>query len=97
MGYSSVTADNKAYEMIERAGVRLALAAKGFTVPNAQGLVSQCLHDQEADYADRLRSADMIFRVNGMYIEKHLIATVSLPSDIVNATDADLLNLIDNS
>lgn len=65
VGYSPVTADVKAGEIMEQKGVRQALDDYGFNEDNAKQVVAEILLKKEAQDKDRLKAADMVFEVQG--------------------------------
>lgn len=65
VGYSPVTADVKAGEIMEQKGVREALNDYGFNEDNAKQVVAEILLKKDAQDKDRLKAADMVFEVQG--------------------------------
>lgn len=78
VGYGRKTALVRSGAILESEGVKLALAAKGFTEANAKGVVAKILTDEKEKSDTRLKAADMAFKVHGSYAaEKVLIGVVN--------------------
>ena len=65
VGYSEMSADKKATEIIESKGTQQALETYGFTEDNAKKVVSEIMQDRFVEAPVRLKAADMIFEVHG--------------------------------
>lgn len=71
-GYSEKSAKSSSKEIIEQKGVQQELIVRGFDPETAKSVVAEILVGAEED-RDRLKAADMIFKVNGEYApEKHI-------------------------
>lgn len=62
---SNKDAPNK---VLETPGVMTALDELGFTSENAKKVVQKILNSEEAEHRDRLKAADMVFKVKGDYV-----------------------------
>ncbi len=79
VGYSTLSADRKATEILESKGTQEELALLGFDSINAKRVVAEALNDPKAQWKDRLKAADMVFDVNGDKApEKHIVVTKKL-------------------
>jgi hypothetical protein len=89
-GYSEITADSSAKIILESEGVKEELkTVYGFDPDTAKNVVADILIGGEED-RDRLKAADMIFKVHGSYAaEKHANFNVNY-----NTTDSKLDALI---
>lgn len=67
-GYGEVTADRHSKTIIEQKGVQEALEARGFSVDRAKEVVGQILDSETNQPKDRLKAADMVFKVHGAYV-----------------------------
>jgi len=80
VGYAINTAEVKSKEIIEQKGVQEELAKLGFDPENAKRVVGEILNSGEDP--NRLKAADMIFKVNGSYApEKSINVNVSMIDD----------------
>lgn len=68
VGYAKNTAEAKPGQIIEQAGVQEELAVLGFTVERAKSVVGEILDDPDKQPKDRLKAADMVFKVHGAYV-----------------------------
>lgn len=76
VGYSDLSAEHKATEIIESVGVQNVLRKLGFDSNNAKRVVAEIMNKEDAQDKDRLKAADMIFEVFGDKApEKHLVVT----------------------
>ena len=76
VGYSELTAQAKASDIIEGNGVQEELNNLGFSSEGAKKVVAEILYKQTAKDNDRLKAADMVFDVHGDKApEKHLVIT----------------------
>ena len=83
----------KPSEIINNIGVKLALQARGFTEENAKGVVAKILLNGKDE--NKLRSAEMIFKVFGSYAaEKHAMVVATVVDDM---DDTALLSLISDN
>lgn len=55
-------------KVLETSGVMEALDELGFTSENAKKVVQKILNNEEAEHRDRLKAADMVFKVKGDYV-----------------------------
>jgi len=79
VGYSELSADKKATEIIESIGTQEALADFGFTEDNAKMVVAEILLDPETDKNTRINAAKEVFKVQGSYApEKKLVGSFNL-------------------
>lgn len=67
-GYAVKTAEGHAPEIIEQKGVQEALEARGFSIARAKEVVGAILDDEGNMPKDRLKAADMVFKVHGAYV-----------------------------
>lgn len=67
-GYSEISAESSAHILMELPGVKNELTALGFDVDTAKGVVGDILTDPEKMPKDRLKAADMVFKVHGAYV-----------------------------
>lgn len=89
VGYSEMTGEKKATEVINSKGTKEALAALGFDEDNAKRVVGEILNKEYAEDKDRLKAADMIFEVFGTKApEKHLNINVPIPIDNVRENNS---------
>lgn len=61
-GYSPVSAMASAKVIMEQEGVREALAARGFSVANADNVVANILTDDDEQAKDRLKAAELVYK-----------------------------------
>lgn len=66
-GYAVKTAEGHAPEIIGQKGVRDALEARGFDVATAKQVVGRILRGEKSLDKDKLKAADMVFKVHGAY------------------------------
>lgn len=67
-GYAVKTAEGHAPDILEQKGVKDELAIMGFSVERAKAVVGQILDDEDKMPKDRLKAADMVFKVHGAYV-----------------------------
>lgn len=73
VGYKETVAKHKQKEIIESEGVQTELILLGFDEITAKEVVSTILTNEDNEPRDRLKAADMVFKVHGSYAaEKHL-------------------------
>lgn len=73
VGYSELSAEHKATEILNSKGVQEELIILGFDSNNAKRVVGKILDNEYAEERDRLKAAEMVFKVNGdLAPEKHL-------------------------
>lgn len=68
VGYSKETAEGAPGRTIEQAGVQEELVVLGFSVERAKSVVGEILDDADKQPKDRLKAADMVFKVHGAYV-----------------------------
>jgi len=79
VGYSVLSADKKATEIIESKGTIDALNDYGFNLDNAKMVVAEILLDSKTDKNTRLNAAKEVFKVFGEYApEKKLVGSFYL-------------------
>jgi len=80
--YSQSVVDTKSTKIINSEGVQQELQVLGFTSKNAKTVVSEILLNSDARHNDRLKAADMVFKVDGTYApEKKAILTQKVESN----------------
>lgn len=93
VGYSPVTADNKAGEIIDSKGVREVLTEMGFSEDGAKAVVAEILYDKSVVASSRLSAADQVFKVHGSYApDKHVNMNVEVKA---NPIVEELANKLD--
>ncbi len=92
MGYTEKSADKKATEIIGSKGVKEELKALGFDVETAQKVVGSILQDEKKAPKDRLRAADMVFKVHGKYVPDG-----SVTNNVMIVTDEQLRTLAERA
>lgn len=91
VGYGQGTVDGGTSRITEAAGVQEALEARGFTLENAQKVVSQIMLNEEAKDRDRLTAADMTIKVHGGYAPERKL-NLNLNADIEDFKEFDSLS-----
>jgi len=77
VGYSELSADKKATEILESKGTLEALDDYGFNEENAKIVVAEILLSKKADNGHRLKAASEVFKVRGSYApEKSIVAHI---------------------
>ncbi len=66
-GYSEITAESSAHIILEQKGVQEELSALGFTEENAKAVTAQILLNPNERAGDRLKAAEMTFKVHGSF------------------------------
>jgi hypothetical protein len=80
-GYSPAI-EKSPHDVLNTTGVNNALADNGFSPETAKNVVKSILEDSKAMHKDRLRAADMVFKVHGTYAaEKHVSLNVDINGD----------------
>lgn len=80
-GYAA-TNKEQPKRLLNTTGVEIALADNGFSPETAKNVVKQILEDSKAMHKDRLKAADMVFKVHGTYAaEKHVSLNVDATVD----------------
>ncbi len=80
-GYGT-SLQNAPARVLESAGTIVALEELGFTEENAKNVVTHILKDNTARAGDRLKAADMVFKVYGTYAaEKSINVNVDTTVD----------------
>ncbi len=70
------TAGVIAHENLKKPKIIDALAKKGFDAETAKNVVSEILIDETVEPKDRLKAAEIVFKVTGDFApEKHLVVT----------------------
>lgn len=69
VGYSPNVAVGKPAEIMESEGVEVELALLGFTEANAKSVVATIMDNEDEKSADRLKAAEMVFKVHGSFAE----------------------------
>ena|SRR3990167_4114253 len=78
VGYSQKVAEKKATEILNSKGTLEELKELGFDSYNAKRVVGQILNKEYAEEKDRLKAAEIIFKVNGDFAaEKHVNLNVN--------------------
>lgn len=68
--------------VLDSVGVHMALEDMGFSEETAKNVVKAILSDSKAMHKDRLKAADMVFKVHGTYAaEKHVNVNVDVEAD----------------
>jgi hypothetical protein len=68
--------------VLESVGTIKALEDLGFTEGNAKSVVNSILSNEKAKASDRLKAADMVFKVHGTYAaEKHMTLNIDANVD----------------
>jgi len=94
-GYSATVKDVP-HKILDTSGVQMALDELGFNEITAKNVVKHILTNEISADKDRLKAADMVFKVHGTYaIEKH----VNLNIDVQTADDRliELANRLRNA
>lgn len=79
VGYSKMSADKKATEIIESKGTQEALADLGFSEDGAKQVVQEIMYNPKVDASARLKATDQVFKVQGSYApEKHTSVNLHL-------------------
>lgn len=90
-GYDITTAEKQVPAILELKGIKEELAKLGFDESNAKRVVGQILNDGEDQ--NRLKAADLIFKVQGSYApDKSINVNVSVIDDETVSKIADELN-----
>lgn len=78
VGYTPSQANKKAGQIIESQGVKKELEILGFTTENAKKVVAEIMMDKFAEGKDRLKGAELVFKVQGDFAaEKHVNMNVN--------------------
>lgn len=67
-GYSVISAEASAGLIIEQKGVQEELSTLGFTEANAKAVTASILLGEKSEDRDKLKAADMVFKVHGTYV-----------------------------
>ncbi len=87
-GYAA-TVKEVPHKILDTSGVHMALEEYGFSELSAKNVVKEILNSKEEASKDRLKAADMVFKVHGTYAaEKHVSLNIDAQVD-----DARLLEL----
>lgn len=68
-GYSEITAAASSKDILEQKGVQEELAVLGFDVVTAKEVTSGIMTDETNEPKDRLKAAEMVFKVHGSFKE----------------------------
>lgn len=80
-GYTEINAAQPK-RILDTEGVKDALSEIGFNEDTAKQVVTQILNSTAAKHKDRLKAADMVFKVHGTYAaEKHVNVNVEISED----------------
>lgn len=91
VGYSEMSADKKATEIIDSKGVQETLKSLGFHSDNAKRVIGQILNKEYAEDKDRLKAGELVLKVNGDFApEKNITLSVST-DELKEAIQNDLL------
>lgn len=94
-GYSEASAKSSAHLILEQKGVQDELKALGFDEETAKTVVGNILLNEEERANDRLKAAEMVFKVHGSYApEKQINLNVAVDADEEVREAARLLNEI---
>lgn len=66
-GYSEITADRHATEVMQSPGVVEELSALGFTEENAKAVTAKIMMSDKARDNDRLKAVELTFKVHGSF------------------------------
>lgn len=73
VGYSELSAEHKATEIIESKGVQEELKILGFDEDTAKRVVAEILDNPDLKPEPRLKAAEMVFKVHGTFApDKHI-------------------------
>lgn len=91
-GYSQISAESSAKNIIEQKGVQKELKALGFDEDTAKRVVAEILENPLEEGSTRLRAASEIFKVFGTYAaEKSFNMTANITAEeLSNVIKADL-------
>ena len=80
-GYAPTVKDVP-HKVLKKSGVQDAIQDLGFNEETAKKVVQQILNSETAQHKDRLKAADMVFKVNGTYAaEKRINVNVETTVD----------------
>lgn len=80
-GYAATIKDTP-HKVLENTGVQMALDELGFNELTAKNVVKQILTSNDAQDKDRLKAADMVFKVHGTYAaEKNVSLNIDATVD----------------
>ena len=80
-GYAATIKDTP-HKVLDNTGVHMALEEYGFNELAAKNVVKNILHSEDAAHKDRLKAADMVFKVHGTYAaEKHVSLNIDAQVD----------------
>ncbi len=99
VGYDELTAEKNSKQVIEAVGVQEELKVLGFDEATAKGVVSGILNDEANEPKDRLKAAEMVFKVHGSFKESekpqeksqityNFIQNTAIQADIKQLEDA---------
>lgn len=94
-GYAA-TNKEQPKRILDTTGVKDALADIGFNEHTAKKVVESILSSDKAAHKDRLKAADMVFKVHGTYAaEKHV--SLNIDSTVDNERIIELANRLRNA
>lgn len=67
-GYSTITAESSSHVIMAQEGLKDALSDLGFTEENAKSITAKILLDDKEQSKDRLKAAEMVFKVHGSFV-----------------------------
>lgn len=95
VNYTPMTAQSQGESIITHPMVQQELAEQGFTEANAKKVSGNILLDEEAANKDRLRAAELAFKVFGTFAaEKHVSTNLNVNAE---ATPTELRAIIEES
>lgn len=84
-GYSVMSADSSAHLILEKKGVKDELEKLGFTEANAKNVVSKILLNDDEQSKDRLKAAEMVFKVHGSFAPEQAPQTTNVQNIFFDA------------
>lgn len=72
VGYSELSGEKKATEILQSKGVQKELKILGFDEQTAKEVVSSILKNEDEESKDRLKAAEMVFKVHGSFKESEI-------------------------
>ena len=86
VGYSEMSADKKATEILQSKGTQEELLNLGFSEEGAKKVVEKIMYNEKVEPASRLRAASEMFKVFGTYAaEKSFNLTVNSSVEELNS------------
>jgi hypothetical protein len=94
-GYAATIKDTP-HKVLDNTGVQMALDELGFNELAAKNVVQSILNSKEEASKDRLKAADMVFKVHGTYAaEKHV--SLNIDTTVDNERIIELANRLRNA